>query len=198
MPLTGNDYFLWNALGGGSGVSSGGAGGQSPTGSQFAAASRSAGLTGGLGGAGFNPSIQQNKQLDLQTQLLSNQLSTRKRLTDLLLGQFGSGGAGGGAYGGQGSFVQSLLDQMQNAGAGQTAAINQQFNTLANNAQANFAQRGLGGSSGVPSVMSGIERQRALALAQLNDQLLMNRIGVQERAADRALQMQSLLSQLLT
>jgi hypothetical protein len=118
----------------------------------------------------------------------------RKKILDLLLGNMNSGGGQGGASGGG---IASLLEQLSQAGAGSRNVINENFNNLASSTMSRFDQYGVGGSSGVPSVLSGIERQRGLALGELDDSLIMNKVGVQERGMDRALQAQSLLTSLL-
>lgn len=145
-----------------------------------------------LAGLGNSMSIQgarMNQEglqsAELQNKALSQQIDQRKRIFDLLFGQIGGGGQAGN--------VQSLVDQIGQAYAGQEAVTNQNFQNLANSTLARFQQYGMGGSSGVPSVLAGIERQKALALGELNDQKIMNQVGVQERALDRAQQMQQML-----
>jgi len=194
MPTLGQSgnafYTLYNALGAGSAGSSSG---RSATGAQQNAAARAAGLMGGISNAGYNPAGLQDQSAKLQNQLLSQTVDQRKRILDLLLGNFSGGGNSGGAPGG----VGSLLAQLEGAGQGTRNVINENFDNLASSTQARFAQYGMGGSSGVPSVLSGIERQRALALGELDDQLITQRIGVQERGMDRALQLQQIMAGLL-
>lgn len=122
---------------------------------------------------------------ELQNDAIKQQIDQRKRIFDLLFGQFSKGGQAGD--------VQGLVDQIGQAYAGQEAARTQDFQDLANSTLARFQQYGMGGSSGVPSVLAGIERQKALSLGELNDQKIMNQVGVQERALDRAQQMQQML-----
>lgn len=197
MPLNGSDYFLFNALGGGSGVNSGGAGGQSPTGAQFNAATKSAGLSGGLGGAGFNPGIQQNKAANLQNKasglqndLLKQKLSINQSIMDLLLGR-----SGGGLFSAEGQFgTGGLLDQYKDFGEGARGSLEQQFKTQKGNLFGNLSDRGLASSNLLPSLESGLTRDQGLAMANLNDQLIQGGIGIQERGMDR---MADLFSNLL-
>ena len=181
---------------GSAGSSFGGAGGYgtTATSAQRAAASKALGMSGGLSGAGFNPSIQQNQQLNLQTQGMRQSLKDRQRIMDLILGQFG----GSGQFSASGGFgVDSILAELTNATQGRTAVINDNFANLANSTQGNFQRYGVGGSSGVSSVMSGIERQKALALGELDDGMAMNRAGVRERGMDRGIDMMQVFASML-
>lgn len=176
----------------------GSAGGNAPGGasSSFAEAMSAIGGAanpGGLGGAGFNPQKQQSDAANLQNKAFSQQIKQRQQILDMLLGNFGKSSSASGTSGG----VGGLLDQLEGAGQGTRNVINENFQNLQNSTLARFARHGMGGSSGVPSVLSGIERQKALAIGELDDQLINQRIGVQERGMDRAIQLQQLLAGLV-
>jgi len=164
-----------------------------------------------------------SRQAEAQQRIANQQIGEERRQFDRLFGQrqsvlnsvlpflqgFGgvfTGGSGGGlsqpvirdgAAGGQGGFVGGLLDQLEGFGSGERARINQDFTDLSGTASARLEARGLGGSSLLPSVLSGVERERQLALGELGDRVIGQRIGVQERGADRAIDFVGALSSLL-
>lgn len=62
-------------------------------------------------------------------------------------------------------------------GQGQRGRINEQFNTAASNAAGGLAARGFGGSSLQLTEAMGVERERALALGDLEDSIIGQRLG---------------------
>lgn len=79
-----------------------------------------------------------------------------------------------------GSSLNSMFDQY---GAGQRAQVNQAFDTTRNNVLGRLAARGFGGSNLAAVGDIGVEKNRQLALGQLNDQLLGQRIGAAQNVA---------------
>lgn len=68
-------------------------------------------------------------------------------------------------------------DLIQSYGEGQRARINQDFSTAANNAAGRLAGRGFGGSSLQLTEAMAVERDRNLALGELNDRVIGTQLG---------------------
>jgi hypothetical protein len=154
----------------------------------------------------------QARNVDAQAQLGRDQLSlerqqfqSQERIRNQLLSLLGLGSGGQGLFGGQpgspgvvgGPEASTLLGQLTGFGAGERSRIEQGFQTAGNNALAHLQSRGLASSTIVPSIMGGLEREKQQALGSLEDRLLGERIGIQERAAGRQLQSTQLLASLI-
>lgn len=74
----------------------------------------------------------------------------------------------------------NLLGQIDQLGSQRRTQIDQAFNTQSNNAVARTLDRGVGGSF-IANAGRGAERDRQLSLNGLNDQLLSQKIGVQNQ-----------------
>jgi hypothetical protein len=66
-------------------------------------------------------------------------------------------------------------------GASRRGEIDEAFQNTTNNAMARLQDRGIGGSTFALTAQQGAERQRQHNLNQLQDQLLSQRVGVQQQ-----------------
>ncbi len=136
-------------------------------------------------------------QLALEQQkfsLFEQQRKKAQKLLDQLLSGGGTGGGispGAGLNPGSGGSFDPLVS---NYGAGERAALEQDFATAVNNVLGGLESRGLGGSSLVAPAMEAVTRGKNLAIGQLNDRVFDRQLGIQERGLDRQL---SLLHSLL-
>lgn len=151
---------------------------------------------------------EEGRQFDREFSLAQQQFDLQKGLLGSLLGGglgVGGGGGnimqpgapdtpGGGFGGGGGGIGGTLLDQLAGYGQGERARIEQDFTDLGNTAVARLEARGLGGSSLLPAEMLGVEREKQLALGELGDRQIEARIGVQERAQERGIDLISALT----
>ena len=158
------------------------------------------------GGTSFN-----QQQIDESRRQFDTIFNQRKSVLDQIMGSgilgniaggsSGSGGSGGGLPGfghhQGGGGMPSLLEQLSGYGSGERARINDDFRNLSGTATARLESRGFGGSSLLPAALSGVERERQMALGDLGDRVTGEKIGVQERAADRGIDLISALSSLL-
>lgn len=153
--------------------------------------------TGGLADSQSMLARSQGALSLAQTSATEAQTAMRKKILAQLLGMAPqvSQGQGGSFVGG--ADVGSLLQQLQGAGDGERATINNAFQNTGNTAVARLDARGLGSSNIVGSTMAGVQRQKQLALGGLNDRLINQRIGVQENGLNRGLQLQQILAGLL-
>lgn len=220
MPASENIAALLGSLAGGSGIS--GEGGSSGTQRDIAGViSAASGLGSRIG---ITPEERMGRQaMNLQLRGQRQQMKRQNQLFDMLLGgSGGSGGLLGGLFGnlmpggpggggGAGTISQPgfqegpgggnmnigsppAAGQPGNYGAGQRAALAEQFRTAQANALGSLEARGLGGSSLVGPAMGGVARQQSLASGELEDRLF--REQLQFRAAERA-PLFGLLGQLL-
>jgi len=140
----------------------------------------------------------QAKQLgastQLQQQLFQALFGGQEGLFSGLRQIFQQGGEG---FGVGGDAAQSLLGQLGDYGKGQTAVINQGFSDLSNSTAGKLAASNLATDTILPSVLSGIERQRQLSLGALGDTVIGKKIDVQENALNRQIQGISSIAQLL-
>ena len=66
-------------------------------------------------------------------------------------------------------------------GTSQVTRINTQYNALLSKAQSDLVSQGLYNTTSWASVSAGIERERAIALNDFNDKLIVQQIGLEER-----------------
>lgn len=182
-----------------------------------------AALALGLGGhIGISPeTMMARKAANLQLKQMKKQGKRQDQIFDMLLGTggsgggmlgglfgslTGSGGAGGNISqpgfqegpGGSGSGAPQLGQSpgfpQGGYGAGQRAALQEQFRVAQNNLLGSMEARGMGGSSLVGPGLASVARQQSLASGELEDRLF--REQLQFRAAERA-PLFGLLGQLL-
>lgn len=76
--------------------------------------------------------------------------------------------------------LRGRLDTLLNQnGAGQRARITDRFDTASRNATGALVKRGFAGSSLNLPAQTGVERERSMALGDLNDRLLQQRMGME-------------------
>lgn len=93
-----------------------------------------------------------------------------------------------------GTDSMSLLDKY---GEGQRARIAQDALVNQRSALADAQRRGLGSSSFLATIPAAFQKEKNLSLGELEDKIIGQKVGVKERGADRAINIATVLAQLL-